>query len=113
MYVNVRVYGMIIKYLVEILGCYVNKWYCYFVICFCILKNKFENILIKYILGIRLIGGDVNFGRVEIRFFGDWGIVCDDDFGIEEVRVVCWMFGKSMLENIIIIWMYIKIYIIN
>lgn len=45
--------------------------------------------------GIRLTGGDANSGRVEIRFLGDWGTVCDDDFGIEEARVVCRMLGKS------------------
>eukprot|EP00105_Crassostrea_gigas_P012606 XP_011428655.1 PREDICTED: uncharacterized protein LOC105329171 [Crassostrea gigas] len=53
--------------------------------------------------GIRLTGGDANSGRVEIRFLGDWGTVCDDDFGIEEARVVCRMLGKSTLENTIII----------
>lgn len=45
--------------------------------------------------GIRLSGGDASSGRVEIRFLGDWGTVCDDDFGIEEARVVCRMLGKS------------------
>lgn len=102
-HVNVRACGMTIKYPAEIPGCHANKWHRYLVTCLCTLKNKLENILTKYISGIRLTGGDANSGRVEIRFLGDWGTVCDDDFGTEEARVVCRMLGKSTLENTIII----------
>lgn len=48
-------------------------------------------------LGIRLIGGSGNSGRVEIKFMGMWGTVCDDGFGVEDARVVCRMLGKSTL----------------
>uniref|UniRef100_K1PUU6 Uncharacterized protein n=1 Tax=Magallana gigas TaxID=29159 RepID=K1PUU6_MAGGI len=65
--------------------------------------NKTIMKVYKELQGIRLTGGDANSGRVEIRFLGDWGTVCDDDFGIEEARVVCRMLGKSTLENTIII----------
>lgn len=112
-HVNVRAYGMTIKYPAEIPDYYANKWHRYLGTCLYILKNKLEYILTKYISGIRLTGGDANSGRVEIRFLGDWGTVCDDDFGIEEARVVCRMLGKSTLENTIIIWMHTKIYTIN
>lgn len=48
-------------------------------------------------LGIRLKGGNGNSGRVEIRFLGLWGTVCDDEFGVNEAKVVCRMLGKSTL----------------
>lgn len=57
-------------------------------------------------LGIWLKGGDGNLGRVEIRFLGLWGIVCDDVFGVEDVKVVCWMLGKSMLVLIKIMFFW-------
>lgn len=47
--------------------------------------------------GIRLQGGNANSGRVEIRFLGFWGTVCDDMFGVEDAKVVCRMLGKSTL----------------
>ncbi|KAH3842061.1 hypothetical protein DPMN_115549 [Dreissena polymorpha] len=43
---------------------------------------------------IRLVDGLNNYtGRVEIFHDGQWGTVCDDDFGYEEVVVVCRMLG--------------------
>lgn len=47
--------------------------------------------------GIRLKGGDGNSGRVEIGFLGLWGTVCDDEFGVDDAKVVCRMLGKSTL----------------
>ena len=45
-------------------------------------------------LAIRLVGGNnVTSGRVEVRHHGQWGTICDDDFGKEEGRVVCKMLG--------------------
>ncbi|XP_049313214.1 uncharacterized protein LOC105232808 isoform X1 [Bactrocera dorsalis] len=41
---------------------------------------------IKY----RLEGGSSpNEGRLEVRYRGEWGTVCDDDFGLKEARVMC------------------------
>lgn len=43
----------------------------------------------------RLVGGDGSrslttvVGRVEVRKFGVWGTICDDDFGDAEASVVC------------------------
>jgi hypothetical protein len=42
---------------------------------------------------VRLIGqsrgGVTKEGRLEVRRFGVWGTVCDDDFGEKEAEVVC------------------------
>ncbi|XP_064108356.1 uncharacterized protein LOC135216798 [Macrobrachium nipponense] len=38
-------------------------------------------------------GEGVPLGRVELRYLGVWGTICDDDFGLEEGHVVCRMMG--------------------
>ncbi len=43
---------------------------------------------------LRLVDGAANSsGRVEVRYKGVWGTVCDDNFGEEEGAVVCRMLG--------------------
>ncbi len=43
---------------------------------------------------VRLSGGNnATSGRVEVRYKGVWGTVCDDNFGEEEGAVVCRMLG--------------------
>ncbi|KAK7066080.1 Scavenger receptor Cys-rich, partial [Halocaridina rubra] len=49
-------------------------------------------------LEVRLVNGansgqGVSAGRVELRYLGVWGTVCDDDFGLEEGHVLCRMLG--------------------
>ncbi|XP_050720144.1 uncharacterized protein LOC127000445 isoform X2 [Eriocheir sinensis] len=38
-------------------------------------------------------GTAMTSGRVEVRYLGMWGTVCDDDFGFEEGHVLCRMMG--------------------
>ncbi|XP_068085129.1 uncharacterized protein [Anabrus simplex] len=45
-------------------------------------------------LEIRLVGGKSEMeGRVEVRFSGVWGTVCDDDFGHQTAKVICQQLG--------------------
>lgn len=43
---------------------------------------------------IRLVDGDdVNSGRVEVYYHGEWSTVCDDHFNSYAATVVCRMLG--------------------
>lgn len=45
-------------------------------------------------LEVRLVDGDTEHsGRVEIRYRGEWGIICDDKWDINDATVICRMLG--------------------
>ena len=37
---------------------------------------------------------DGSSGRLEVRIYGEWGTVCDDDFGLEAAILACRSIGK-------------------
>ncbi|XP_063405745.1 deleted in malignant brain tumors 1 protein-like [Mytilus trossulus] len=56
--------------------------------------NHSKDVGIQCQTRIRLVDGPtLSRGRVEIKYRGEWGTICDDSFGDEEATVVCRMLG--------------------
>ena len=52
-----------------------------------------NNLQLLYTLGLRIVGGDNSNGRLEICYGGEWGTICDDNFGIDEANIACNQLG--------------------
>ena len=42
---------------------------------------------------LRLVGGDGSYGRLQVYHDGQWGLVCEGNFGREEAQVACRQLG--------------------
>ena len=52
------------------------------------------------IIDIRLVGGGNEYeGRIEVKYQGQWGTVCDDVFDMKDAQVACRMMGAGRVVS--------------
>lgn len=84
----------------KVISLCVGKWFwliwniLYFLLLFMLflwtLRNIFSLIQIKGGVEIRLFGGSSPAdGRVDIKENGQWGSLCDNNYGLAELQVIC------------------------
>ncbi|XP_063960668.1 uncharacterized protein LOC129267820 [Lytechinus pictus] len=60
-----------------------------------------EDVSVACHIPVRLVGGSgPHEGRVEMRYFGGWGSVCDSEWSIEDGDVVCRQLGYEGAEEV-------------
>ncbi|XP_078314195.1 scavenger receptor cysteine-rich domain-containing group B protein-like [Crassostrea virginica] len=53
-------------------------------------------------VSVRLVGGTMSRGRVEILYNNEWGTICNDAFTVQSAGVLCHMLGFS--RSVLSIW---------
>ncbi|CAG0906470.1 unnamed protein product, partial [Darwinula stevensoni] len=49
------------------------------------------------VIELKLQGGmKPHQGRVEVKAYGEWGVICDDKFGLSDAEVICRQLGYSL-----------------
>lgn len=68
-----------------------------------------HNLEIELITSIRLTSGDHSEeGRLEVKYQGSWGTVCDDSFTDQSAKVVCRQLGYQTCSELTMLYNFLK-----